>query len=64
MEGRLGRKLPIMELPILLTFSLFLISTHCENLTYLVVAVLKFEILENPIEGEPLNLALPISVAH
>ena len=53
-----------MALPIFVTFSLFLISTHSQNLIHLAVAVKKFKILEDRIEGNPTNLAPLISVAH
>ena len=42
-------------------FSLFLISTRSENL---IPKDLKFKILEDPIEGDPLNQAPPFSVAQ
>ena len=50
-----------MTLPIFVRFSLFLISTYSENLIHLAVTVLN---LDDPIEGDPPNLASPFSVAQ
>ena len=50
--------------PIFVKFSLFLISIRSENLNYLVGEVLKFKILEDPVELDPTNQAPPISVTH
>ena len=55
---------PIAALPIFATLSLFLISTHSENLIHVAVTVEKFKTLEDPIEKDPLNLGPPISVAQ
>ena len=41
----------IMALPILGKYSLFLISTHSENLIHLAQTVQKFKILEDTFEG-------------
>ena len=43
---------PIVKPSIFVRFSLFLICTNSENLIHLVVAVLNFKVLENPIEGD------------
>ena len=53
---------PIVTPPIFVRFSLFLTSIHSENLIYLAVMVWKFELLKDPIEGDPLNLEPQISV--
>ena len=41
--------------PIFVKFSLFLISTHSENLIHLTLMVLKFKILEDPVEEDSLT---------
>ena len=50
--------------PIFVRFSLFLISTHSDNLIHLAPTVYEFKILDDPIKGDPLNLAPPIQVPH
>ena len=45
---------PISEPPIFVKFSLFLISTHPENLRHPALMVLKFKILAASLEGLPI----------
>ena len=53
MKGSFGGETPIVALLIFVNFSLFLISTHSENLIHLAATVKKFINLEDPIEGIP-----------
>ena len=55
---------PIMAPPIFVKFSLFLTSTHSENLIHITPTVHKFKNLKNPIDGNLSNLAPPMSVAQ
>ena len=61
MEGQFGQT-PIMVPPMFAGFSLFLISTHFENLIHLAVTVYMFKFWRTQLRGIP-NLAPPISVA-
>ena len=62
--GPVWGKTPIVGPPVFVRFSLILISTYSKILIHLAVTVPMFKILKDPIEGDPSNLALPISVAH
>ena len=47
--------------PIFVKFSLFLISTHSENLIHLAPMIQNFKILDDPFKGESPIMASPIS---